>query len=99
LKSYFSRASSTHASTRGSGVGHDTLEEEGVVQTHLSNTQSLKDVVSLPVENVEGQREEDINDRGIIIEFNLDHIISDPGLHIPIDQFGPNIRDEVRRAF
>jgi hypothetical protein len=34
-----------------------------------------------------------------ITVFNPDHIISDPGLHIPIDQFAPNIRDEVRRAF
>jgi hypothetical protein len=69
------------------------------VQTHLRNTQSVEDVVSMPVENVEGQREKDINDQGIIIEFSLDHIISDPGLRIPIDQFGPNIIDEVRRAF
>jgi hypothetical protein len=34
-----------------------------------------------------------------ITVFNPDHIISVPGLHIPIDQFAPNIRDEVRRAF
>jgi hypothetical protein len=34
-----------------------------------------------------------------ITVFNPDHIISDPGLHISIDQFAPNIRDEVRRAF
>jgi hypothetical protein len=31
--------------------------------------------------------------------FNPDHIISDPGLRILIDQFAPNIRDEVKRAF
>jgi hypothetical protein len=36
---------------------------------------------------------------GIITEFNQDHIISDMRLHIPIDCFAPNIRDEVRRAF
>jgi hypothetical protein len=34
-----------------------------------------------------------------INQFNPDHIISDPGLHIPIDSFAPNIRDDVRRAF
>jgi hypothetical protein len=34
-----------------------------------------------------------------INQFNLDHIISDPGLRIPIDSFAPNIRDDVRRAF
>jgi hypothetical protein len=62
-----------------------------VVQTHLRNTQSVEDVVSMPVENVEGQREEDINDQGIITKFSLDHIIFDPGLRIPIDQVGLNI--------
>jgi hypothetical protein len=36
---------------------------------------------------------------GIITEFSPDHIISDPGLHISIDCFAPNIRDEVIRAF
>jgi hypothetical protein len=43
--------------------------------------------------------EEDENEQGIITEFNPDHIISDPGLRIPIDQFAHDIRDEVRRAF
>ena len=62
-----------------------------MVQTHFRNTQSVEDVVSMPVENVEGQREEDINDQGIITKFNLDHIIFDPGLRIPIDQVGLNI--------
>jgi hypothetical protein len=36
---------------------------------------------------------------GIITEFSPNHIISNPGLHISIDYFAPNIRDEVRRAF
>ncbi|KAJ1293346.1 hypothetical protein BS78_01G060600 [Paspalum vaginatum] len=54
----------------------------------------------MPVEEAHGQ---DVgsneNDQGTITEFNPDHIISDPGLRIPIDQFGPNIRSEIRRAF
>jgi hypothetical protein len=29
----------------------------------------------------------------------MDHIISDPYLHIVTDQFPPNIRSEVKRAF
>jgi hypothetical protein len=36
---------------------------------------------------------------GIITEFSPDHIISNPGLRIPIDCFAPNIRDEFRRDF
>jgi hypothetical protein len=34
-----------------------------------------------------------------INEFHMDHIIFDPGICILIDQFAPNIRSEVRRAF
>ncbi|KAG2650687.1 hypothetical protein PVAP13_1NG201200 [Panicum virgatum] len=35
----------------------------------------------------------------LIKEFNQDHIISDPGLRIPIQRFLPNIRDQVKRAY
>ena len=35
----------------------------------------------------------------LIKEFNQDHIISDPGLRIPIQRFHPNIRDQVKRAY
>jgi hypothetical protein len=34
-----------------------------------------------------------------ITVFNQNHIISDSSLRILIDQFAPNIRDEIRRAF
>ena len=37
--------------------------------------------------------------KGTITEFNPDYIISDPRLRISIEQFSPNIRDEIRRAF
>ncbi|KAJ1279796.1 hypothetical protein BS78_04G182900 [Paspalum vaginatum] len=65
----------------------------------------------MPVEEVEGRaggganssreqtQDEDANDQGTITEFNPEHAISDLCLRIPIDQFSPNIRDEVRRAF
>jgi hypothetical protein len=39
----------------------------------------------MPEEEVQGQENESANDQGIITEFNLDHVISDPGLRIPID--------------
>lgn len=35
----------------------------------------------------------------IITEFSQDHIISDPGLRIPIERFHPNIRDQVKRSY
>jgi len=39
--------------------------------------------------------ERDAETEGIITQFNSDHIITDPGLRIPIDQFSINIRAEV----
>ena len=48
------------------------------------------------------QDEEEIetDGEGIITQFNPDHVITDPGLRIPIDQFSINIRSKViRRAF
>ena len=73
-----------------------------MAETHLEDTNTIgqQDVVPMPVEEAQGQ---DVgtneNDQGTITEFNPDHIISDPGLRIPINQFGPNIRSEIRRAF
>ena len=110
LKSYFTQRSSSTPSTHGSGVGLEALErEEVVLQTQVESTDAV--AVPMPVEDVEGQagggvnssreqtQDKDASDQGIITEFNPEHVISDPGLRIPIDQFGPNIRDEVRRAF
>ena len=110
LKSYFTQRSSITPSTHGSGVGLEALErEEVVLQTQVESTDAV--AVPMPVEDVEGQagggvnssreqtQDKDASDQGIITEFNPEHVISDPGLRIPIDQFGPNIRDEVRRAF
>jgi len=58
------------------------------VETHLEDTNTIG--------QQPGSNE---NDQGTITEFNPDYIISDPGLRIPIEQFSPNIRDEIRRAF
>jgi hypothetical protein len=44
---------------------------------------------------IASQREGD----GLIEVMNSDHIEPDPGLRIPIDDFHPNIRDEVRLAY
>ena len=59
-----------------------------MVETHLEDTNTIGQQA--------GSNE---NDQGTITEFNPDYIISDPGLRIPIEQFSPNIRDEIRRAF
>jgi hypothetical protein len=53
------------------------------------------------VEEVEENGEEiaQVQAQEGITVFNPDHIISNLDLRIPIDQFAPNIRDEVRRVF
>jgi hypothetical protein len=86
LKSYFSRESGSSNCTTPSTRG------SGV---------GLDDALAIPIpeEEVQGQENESANEQGIIIEFNPDHVISDPGFRIPIDQFSPNIRDEIRRTF
>jgi hypothetical protein len=86
---------STHASgpsTHGSGVYHEPEEVEENIAPPLAQVE----------ENAHDQgNDEEINGEEVegITEFNSDHIISDPGLRIPIDRFAPNIRDKVRRAF
>jgi hypothetical protein len=45
------------------------------------------------------EAEQDAETERIRTQFNPDHIITNPRLRIPIDQFSINIRDEVRRAF
>lgn len=91
LKSYFSRASSsTNPSTHVSGVGQE-----------VDNPPIVKGAIGSQLEdNEEVQYEQDVRGTGSTVnEFHMDHIISDPGIRIPIDQFAPNIRSEVRRAF
>jgi hypothetical protein len=99
---------STHASgprTHGSGVYHEPEEVEENIAPPLAQVE--EDVhVDVEEDNVEENAHDQGNDEEIngeevegITEFNPDHIISDPGLRIPIDRFAPNIRDEVRRAF
>ncbi|KAJ1289491.1 hypothetical protein BS78_02G168100 [Paspalum vaginatum] len=102
LKRYFSPSCSTNPSTHGSGVGNATTKDEEVVKTQLGDTNTIGQevVVPMPVDEAQGQDvDTNENDQGTITEFNPDHIISDPGLQIPIDQFGPNIRGEIRRDF
>ena len=94
LKSYFSQGSSStsrNPSTHGSGVAAVEEVEDNVVPATVEDVEIEGDDIPASVEEEEVQEG--------ITEFNPDHIISDPGLRIPIDCFASNIRDEVRRAF
>ena len=93
MRSYFycsegqgGSGSGSGPSTHGSGI-HPRVVEEAVEEND-------EEVAQVQVEEVV----QDQVGEGITV-FNPDHIISDPGLRIPIHQFAPNIRDEVRRAF
>lgn len=88
-------------------LGPPPLEEEmengaTVEQTHNVVAEEMENGVA--TEQEQEQTENAMADEmegveGIITEFNPDHIITDPGLRIPIDQFSVDIRSEVRRAF
>jgi hypothetical protein len=86
---------STHASAIfhdiGDGDAHVQHDDNGEEDTLIQHDNGEEDALV--------QEDSDEEVEGIITEFSPDHIISDPGLHIPIDHFAPNIRDEVRRAF
>jgi hypothetical protein len=58
--------------------------------------------VRVRVQEVENEEENHVHDlvagqgkEDVIEEWNTDHIEPDPGLRIPIDNFHPNIRDEI----
>jgi hypothetical protein len=63
------------------------------VSTNVTSLRAVEEEVVTVKEFAHIQPQE-----GITV-FNPDHIISDPSLCILIDQFAPNIRDGVRRAF
>jgi hypothetical protein len=102
LKSYFSQGCSG-PSTRASGVAdhHEAqLQGEEEVAHVLIQEVNGEGNAHVQVQARQDDNSEEVNGQEFegITEFNPDHIISDPVLHIPIDRFAPNIRDEVRRA-
>jgi hypothetical protein len=80
IKRFFS-AISGHEQTNATAKEGDGNEIEEPVQE--AQTKNAPQAQGMQIE--EGD--------DIIKEFNQDHIISDPGLRIPIHRFHPNIRD------
>jgi hypothetical protein len=87
LKSYF------YCSEGCGGSGPNTHGSSNVPSNVASPRVVEEEVEQNGEESAHVQAQEGIS------VFNSDHIISDLSLHILIDQFAPNIRDEVRRAF
>jgi hypothetical protein len=113
LKSYFiqsTSSSSSGPSTRGSAnaICHEPIveveedahvpQDNGEEDAHVQQGNDEEDAI-VQEESGEAFNGQDQEIEGIITEFYPDHIISDPGLCMPIDCFAPSIRDEVRRAF
>jgi hypothetical protein len=95
VKRFFSPISRTDQSNVNIEGGHDTENTEGGDANENTGGGDANEIEA-PVQEVPVEQEE-VGD--IIKEFNQDHIISDPGLRIPIERFHPNIRDQVKRAY
>lgn len=79
-------------------VGIQEVENEEEI--HVDDQATIDDQAAVDheatvVDPIASQGEGD----GLIEVMNSDHIEPDPGLRIPIDDFHPNIRDEVRLAY
>lgn len=103
LKSIFAKASGTSTSSPA-----PTLEVVAERQEEPAHQENVRIEVSASVQEEENEGENYIENEPIardggegkfIEELHPDHIQPDPGLRIPINNFHPNIRDEVRLAY
>ena len=96
LKKFFTTISST---TRSTGASGTAAIAAAVVDSSPSDdpTPAPPPVAHAP-SVPQPQRQPQNEVRGIK-EFNQDYIVDDPALRIPIYDFDPDIRDEVRRAY
>lgn len=92
IKRFFSPAFGQEQSkSNAAAEGGDGNETEAPVQ----ETQTEQ----APQEQTEQAQDLQHEEGDVIKKFSQDHIISDPGLRIPIERFHPNIRDQVKRAY
>ena len=103
LKSIFAKASGTSTSSPA-----PTLEVVAERREEPAHQENVRIEVSASVQEKENEGENYIENEPIardggedkfIEELHPDHIQPDPGLRIPINNFHPNIRDEVRLAY
>ena len=81
--------------------GPSTHESGNVAQ---SGEQEVLHSLETVQETVQDAENEDQSSHQLDVEgirvFNPDvHVVSDPGFRVPIEQFHPDIRDDVRRAY
>ena len=99
MKSFFGTTSRNSGSDGNSGPS--THESGNVAQSGEQEVLCSLEMVQETVQNAENedQSSHQLDVEGIRV-FNPDvHVASDPGLRVAIEQFHPNIRDDVRRAY
>jgi hypothetical protein len=102
----FEKLFSSTKSTSGSSSGPSTCESGVVAESE--EQEELGDSKAHPLETVQEEEvaneelllhEQNVEVEGIMV-FNPDvHLVFDPALRVAIDQFHPDIRDDVRRAY
>jgi hypothetical protein len=102
LKSFFSSTNSTSGSTSGPSTRESDVVAESEEQEELGDSEAhpLETVQEEGVANEEMlSHEQNVEVEGIMV-FNPDvHLVFHPALRVAIDQFYPDIRDDVRRAY
>jgi hypothetical protein len=91
LKSYFIQSCGP---STASAICHHDGDDNGEGDTHVQHDNGEEDAL---VQEDSGEEDNGPEVKGIITEFNPNHIISDLRLHIPIDHFVPNIREKLER--
>ena len=99
LKSFFPSTNSAS----GSNSEPSTRESGNVVVPESEEQEELRDSEPHPVETVQGVEHQEPSSHEQDVEgikvFNPDvHLVSDLALYVAINQFHPDIRDDVRRA-
>ena len=102
LKRYYSAISKPSTSPIGTAAAPEQQsnaapgeEDDGHISAPAPDAQTLAaEQESLP--QAQGPQ---LKEGEYIKEFNPEHIISDPGLRIPIEKFHLDIRDQVKRAY
>jgi hypothetical protein len=93
LKSFYTSTNSASGSNSAPSTRESGNVAESTKQQELGDSEPRLD----PVEAVQGV-EEDAKSKVLRFSTPDVHLVSDPGLRVAIDQFHPDIRDDVRRA-
>ena len=105
IKSFFGTTSSRNSATDSNSgpstheSGTAAAQSEELEAPHPLQAQAVQETVEGAANEEQPSHEHDVEGITITV-FNPDvHVVFDPGLRVAIEQFHPNIRDDVRRAY